>query len=177
MGAETIAPRGSCTQNHHGPWGSIFPPATWSFCSGNSLAALGVSTWNTGSQVLIADVTELENRGRAVAVRSMSVRLGNIAGPFIGALLTTAFSIRSIFLFNVVTKLVVIVITLFLIKETRPESAKPKTGETRRPVEKLGASHIFDQRFSSHFFCHLCLGHDDSRGVFRFVPSIRSGSY
>ncbi len=125
----------------------------WEFIGG-----FGVSTWNTGSQVLIADVTELENRGRAVAVRSMSVRLGNIAGPFIGALLTTAFSIRSIFLFNVVTKLVVIVITLFLIKETRPESAKPKTGETRRPVEKLGASIFLTRGFLVISFATFALG-------------------
>ena len=68
----------------------------------------------------------MENRGRAVGVRSMSVELGNIAGPFIGALLNTVFDIRSIYLFNVVTKLAVLVITFFYIKETRPEVAKPE---------------------------------------------------
>ena len=56
----------------------------------------------------------------------MSVGLGNIAGPFIGALLTTVFDIRSIFQFNVVTKLAVLMITFYFIKETRPEPAKPE---------------------------------------------------
>ncbi len=125
----------------------------WEFIGG-----FGVSTWNTGSQVLIADVTEVENRGRAVAVRSMSVRLGNIAGPFIGALLTTAFSIRSIFLFNVVTKLAVLVITLFLIKETRPEAAQRTKGESRRPVEKLGASIFLTRGFLVISFATFALG-------------------
>ena len=125
----------------------------WEFIGG-----FGVSTWNTGSQVLIADVTEVENRGRAVAVRSMSVRLGNIAGPFIGALLTTTFSIRSIFLFNVVTKLAVIVITLFLIKETRPEAAQPKKGESPPPVEKLGVSIFLTRGFLVISFATFALG-------------------
>ena len=125
----------------------------WEFIGG-----FGVSTWNTGSQVLIADVTEVENRGRAVAVRSMSVRLGNIAGPFIGALLTTTFSIRSIFLFNVVTKLAVIAITLFLIKETRPEPAQAKKGESRPPVEKLGVSIFLTRGFLVISFATFALG-------------------
>jgi MFS family permease len=125
----------------------------WEFIGG-----FGVSIWNTGSQVLIADVTEMENRGRAVAVRSMSVRLGNIAGPFIGALLTTAFDIRSIFLFNVVTKLAVIVITLFLIKETRPEPAKPETGQTRPTVEKLRVSIFMTRGFLVISFATFALG-------------------
>jgi len=108
--------------------------------------------------VLIADVTEVENRGRAVAVRTMSVRLGNIAGPFIGALLTKVFDIRSIFLFNVVTKLAVLVITFFFIKETRPEVAKPQTGQIRPNVEKLRASIFMTRGFLVISFATFALG-------------------
>ena len=125
----------------------------WEFIGG-----FGVSTWNTGSSVLIADVTEVENRGRAVAVRTMSVRLGNIAGPFIGALLTKVFDIRSIFLFNVVTKLAVLVITFFFIKETRPEVAKPQTGQIRPNVEKLRASIFMTRGFLVISFATFALG-------------------
>lgn len=138
--------------------GEYFATSYVEFLLWEFLGGFGVSTWNTGSQVLIADVTAVENRGRAVAVRSMSVRLGNIAGPFIGALLTTAFSIRSIFLFNVITKLAVLVITLFLIKETRPEAAQPKKGEPRPPVEKLGVSIFLTRGFLVISFATFALG-------------------
>ncbi len=103
----------------------------WEFIGG-----LGISVWTTGSSVLIADVTNKENRGRAVAVRTMSVRLGNIAGPFIGALLTTVFDLRFIFLFNAVTKLVVLGIVFYLIKETKPDFTEPKSTELRKGQEK-----------------------------------------
>jgi len=138
--------------------GEYFSTSYVEFLLWEFLGGFGVSTWNTGSQVLIADVTEVENRGRAVAVRSMSVRLGNIAGPFIGALLTTVYNIRSIFLFNVVTKLAVLVITLFLIKETRPEPAKPEIGQTRPTVEKLGTAIFMTRGFLVISFATFALG-------------------
>ena len=138
--------------------GEYYATSYWEFLLWEFIGGLGVSTWNTGSSVLIADVTEKVNRGRAVALRSMSVRLGNIAGPFIGALLTIFFDIRSIFLFNVVTKLAVLVITFFLIKETRPEVAEPKTGQTRPTVEKLGASMFLTRGFLVISFATFALG-------------------
>ncbi len=107
----------------------------WEFIGG-----LGISVWTTGSSVLIADVTDKTNRGRAVAVRTMSVRMGNIAGPFIGALLTGAFGLRSIFLFNAVTKFMVLIIVFYLIKETRPESESAKSVKPRGVDEKLDLS-------------------------------------
>jgi len=138
--------------------GEYFATSYGEFLLWEFIGGFGVSTWNTGSSVLIADVTEVENRGRAVAVRSMSVRLGNIAGPFIGALLTTVFNIRSIFLFNVVTKLAVLVITFFFIEETRPEVAKPETGQTRPPAEKLGTSIFLTRGFLVISFATFALG-------------------
>jgi len=107
----------------------------WEFIGG-----LGISVWTTGSSVLIADVTEKENRGRAVAVRTMSVRLGNIAGPFVGAVLTGFFTLRSIFLFNAVTKLSVLAIVIYLIKETRPEPVSPGSAGKKAVGEKFDFS-------------------------------------
>ena len=107
----------------------------WEFIGG-----LGISVWTTGSSVLIADVTDKANRGRAVAVRTMSVRMGNIAGPFLGALLTASFGLRSIFLFNAATKLMVLGIVFYLIKETRPESESVTPGKPRASEEKFGFS-------------------------------------
>jgi MFS family permease len=87
------------------------------------IGGIGVSIWGTGSSIVIADVTGEENRGRAVATRSISMRLGNVSGPLTGGLLATFFDLRSIFLFNAVTKLVVLLVLLFLVSETRPEAA------------------------------------------------------
>lgn len=55
------------------------------------------------------------------------MRLGNVSGPFIGALLASAFDLRSIFLFNAVTKLAVLLVFLFLVGETRPEAAASRS--------------------------------------------------
>lgn len=125
--------------------GEYFATSYLEFLIWEFIGGLGISVWTTGSSVLIADVTDKENRGRAVAVRTMSVRLGNIAGPFIGALLTTVFTLRSIFLFNALTKFTVLVIVFFLIKETRPEfsepqSAEPRTGHQKPATDKFDFS-------------------------------------
>ncbi len=138
--------------------GSYFSDSYVEFLIWEFIGGFGVSIWNTGSQVLIADVTEVENRGRAVAVRSMSVRLGNIAGPFVGSLLTLISDIRSIFLFNVVTKLMVLAITYTLIKETRPEASRPKKGETGAPSEKLDISIFKTRGFLVISFATFALG-------------------
>jgi len=94
------------------------------------IGGIGVSIWGTGSSIVIADVTGEENRGRAVATRSFSMRLGNVSGPLIGGLLATFFDLRSIFLFNAVTKLVVLLVLIFLVAETRPEAAAKRSGPT-----------------------------------------------
>jgi MFS family permease len=72
----------------------------------------------------MADLTTVENRGRVLAARSLSSRIGGIAGPFVAAAIGVAFGLRAIFLFNTVTKLIMLVILLRLIRETRPESAR-----------------------------------------------------
>ncbi|MBI2887114.1 MAG: MFS transporter [Chloroflexi bacterium] len=96
------------------------------------VGSIGISVWNTGASIIIADLSGAEERGRAVALRNMSMRLGMITGPFFGALLATAFDLRAIFILNGASKLVVVVILLLLIRETRPE-------ETLRAADGRGA--------------------------------------
>lgn len=110
------------------------------------IGGIGVSIWGTGSSIVIADVTGEENRGRAVATRSISMRLGNVTGPLIGGLLATFFDLRSIFLFNAVTKLIVLLVLLFLVGETRPEAAaKRAAGLSSGP--QTGFSIFFTRAF------------------------------
>jgi MFS family permease len=88
------------------------------------IGGLGVSMWITGSSILMADVTTTADRGRTMAVRSLSSRAGNITGPMVGAFLAAFFDLRAIFLFNAATKIVMILILLYLVGESRPETVE-----------------------------------------------------
>lgn len=83
---------------------------------------IGISIFSTGASIILADVSSEHQRGRAVALRGMSLRLGLVSGPFIGAVIAGLFDLRTILLFNGVTKLLVLGMFLALIRETRPEA-------------------------------------------------------
>ncbi len=89
---------------------------------------IGISIFATGASIIVADVSTEHQRGRAVALRGMSLRLGTALGPLIGAVLTGLFGLRAILLFNGITKLLVLGMVLTMVRETRPE---PVTGGQR----------------------------------------------
>ena len=91
------------------------------------LGAIGSSMWQTTSQVMIADMSSTENRGRAVALRGMSLRLGQILGPLLGGGVAAIWGLRAVFLINAASKVVVAFITWRMIKETRPETEAKRT--------------------------------------------------
>ena len=95
------------------------------------IGGFGVAMWGTGSAVLVADLSVGANRGRAVASRSAANRLGMIVGPFIGGAIAASFDLRAIFLFNGLTKLAVLLIVVFLVRETSPDA---EVGGRRRPL-------------------------------------------
>ena len=105
---------------------------------------IGISIFGTGASIIIADVSTEHQRGRAVALRGMSMRLGTAVGPFIGAVLTGLFDLRAILLFNGLTKLLVLGMVLTLVRETRPEQAagtrRPDTGLTRNDWSALAST-------------------------------------
>lgn len=92
----------------------------------------GVSMWQTTSQVVIADMSTPENRGRAVAMRNSSLRLGQIIGPVLGGVIAATWGLQEVFVVNGVSKFLVMFITLYLIGETRP------TRERRPAAERTG---------------------------------------
>lgn len=114
------------------------------------IGGLGVAVWMTGSTVLLADMSQGQNRARAVALRTMSSRLGFIAGPIIGALIATAWDLRAVFLFNAFTKALLLIIVGKLIAETRPapEVADPH-GHTAGagPSQQLSLSMFLTRPF------------------------------
>ena len=86
---------------------------------------IGVSMFNTSSNVLLSDVTTTSNRGRALALRQMSLRLGFVAGPFAAGIVAASVSLPAVFLINGASKVIIVVTVWFLVREThqRPQRA------------------------------------------------------
>ena len=90
------------------------------------IGQMGVSMWTTSTGVLVGDVTTPENRGRVMAVRTMSSRIGFVAGPAIAGALAVTLGLRYVFLFSTLTKIINLVV-MFWISESRPEEARRRT--------------------------------------------------
>ena len=106
------------------------------------ISGFGVAVWMTGSAALLADFTRVANRGRGVALRNTSMRLGILAGPVVGGAIAAAFDIRAVFIFIAVTKVFIVVVAWLLIRETRqaPASAAGATAERPGRAPRLDVS-------------------------------------
>ena len=102
------------------------------------IGQVGVAMWATSSNVLISDVTRTESRGRVLALRQMSMRLGFVAGPAVGGVCAAVFGLQSVFLLNGVSKIVIVVVVLLMVRETRPEPAAGGARATGRGGFSLG---------------------------------------
>ena len=96
-----------------------------SFFALEFIGGVGVSMWVTGASIVMADITTHENRGRAVAVRSLSMKIGGVLGPLLGAWITLAASLRMVFIFNAISKVAIHLILVYFVRETRPEAGMP----------------------------------------------------
>lgn len=117
------------------------------------IGQVGVSMWSTSTGVLVGDVTTTENRGRVMAVRTMSSRLGSVAGPAIAGALAVTLGLRYVFLFNTLTK-VINVGVMFWIPESRPKEAQVRYQEQGTMKEK---SSLFLSLFRTKTFFALAL--------------------
>ena len=95
------------------------------------IGAIGVSMWQTTSQVMVADMSTPENRGKAVAARNTSLRLGQIMGPILGGVIAAVWGLQAVFAINGVSKYIVMVVTFRLIPETRPDETVARRREER----------------------------------------------
>ncbi len=111
-------------------------PDFMTFLAMEFIGQIGVSMWNTSSNVLMADVTDMRNRGRVMAVRQMSLRVGFILGPALGGVLAVAFGLRSLFLLNAVSKVVIVLVVWLMVSETRPDRTAETSERTRRPLKE-----------------------------------------
>ena len=97
------------------------------------ISGFGVAVWMTGSAALLADFTRVTNRGRGVALRNTSMRLGILAGPVVGGAIAAAFDIRAVFIFIAVTKVFIVVVAWLLIRETQQAPASAVRATAERP--------------------------------------------
>ena len=117
------------------------------------IGQVGVSMWSTSTAILVGDVTTTENRGRVMAVRTMSSRIGSVAGPAIAGALAVTLGLRYVFLFNTLTK-VINVGVMFWISESRPEEARARQQDQGTVAEK---SSLFLSLFRTKTFFALAL--------------------
>ena len=99
------------------------------------IGGIGVATWLTGSSIIMADITRTENRGRAMAVRTLAMKVGLIAGLFVGGYIARFWGLRFIFLFGAVTKIPIHLLLAWMVKETRPSEAPAKPAEAEATAE------------------------------------------
>lgn len=130
------------------------------------LGGVGISVFNTGASVIIADVSSPQNRGRAVALRTTSLRLGQVSGPLFGTLIAVAFGLRAVFLFNAATKLLTLVMVYLMIGETQPERPPQRAD---RPKEKLDLSPFMTKGFVAVMLSTLAINMAGGGGAFQAV--------
>lgn len=99
------------------------------------IGQMGVSMWTTSTGVLVGDVTTPENRGRVMAVRTMSSRIGFVAGPAIAGALAVTLGLKYVFLFSTLTKIINLVV-MFWISESRPEEARQRSRSQEAVTDK-----------------------------------------
>jgi len=107
-----------------GSLGQYFTDSYVVFIALEFIAQGGVAIFITSASVMVSDITTRENRGRFLAVRTLSGRFGAVAGPATGGLIATLFELRHIFLFDSITKFTIVLVVLLLIRESRPAAVR-----------------------------------------------------
>ncbi len=137
------------------------------------LAGLGIGTWMTASNALMADYTEVATRGRAVALRQVSSRTGTLIGPAIAGVIAFSTDLRAVFLFIAACKVAVIIVTLLWVRDSRraarpaPERT-PSVGIRQRLNLAMFWSRAFFALVIATFSVNLVAG---GTGIFRtFFP-------
>ena len=62
-------------------FGQFYCDTYWQFFALEFIGGIGIAMWTTSSSIAMADITTLENRGRLLALRQMTTRIGNMTGP------------------------------------------------------------------------------------------------
>ncbi|MPZ50458.1 MAG: MFS transporter [Dehalococcoidia bacterium] len=147
--------------------GQFFATSYWAFFGLEFIGGIGIAMWQTSATIAMADITTVENRGRLLALRQMTSRLGNLIGPAAAALVIRAFNdeLKYVFLLNGASKVLVFFLLLYLAKETAPElnRLRHQAGEK---LEKLDLSFFLTRGFMALFITTLSLNMMGQGGAF-----------
>jgi len=99
-----------------------FAPNAIVLVAARCLQGVGGALATPGSLALISGAFEGEARGRAIGLWSGFASIAGAGGPVIGGFLAQHFSWRYVFLLNLPFALIVIVILVFRVEETRDEN-------------------------------------------------------
>ncbi len=123
------------------------------------LGGTGIAVWLTSSNALLADETEIASRGRAVALRQTSSRIGLLAGPAVAGIVASVISLPSVFLFIAINKIAVIIVTVWWIRESHIRKQISKDSEHAKSVNKRKWIPNLDLRmFANRAFLALAIG-------------------
>ncbi len=132
--------------------GQFFSESYWPFFLLEILGGTGIAVWMVSSNALMADETEIASRGRAIALRQTSSRIGLLIGPGAAGLVAATVSLSAVFLFIAAMKAAVIVVTVIWIRESHSRTARAKP-----PAERKGRR-IDLSMFRSRAFLALAIG-------------------
>ncbi|MCH7655427.1 MAG: MFS transporter [Chloroflexi bacterium] len=133
-------------------FGQFFADDYMTFLVLELIGQVGVAMWATGSNVLLSDVTTASNRGQVLALRQMSMRLGFVIGPLLGGVLAAFYGLQAVFLLNGITKVIIVLTVLFMVKETRPEPVE------QAPAGRQGRGTFSLRPFRDRAFVALAIG-------------------
>ena len=100
----------------------------WQFLAYRLLEGIGAAMWITSRQALLADILRPEERGRILSYFSSFMLIGSAAGPTVGGLVASTWSIRAPFYIYTVVSIISLILTIIFIKETNVTHAVHNTG-------------------------------------------------
>ena len=118
--------------------GDFFVDTYTQFLMLELLNGLGIAIFSTSATVLLADATRERTRGRAMSARQVSGRIGSLTGPMVAGVVAAAFGLQAVFLFVAATKIAVIAVAVFLIREVRERPPQPAADQPPAPKRDLG---------------------------------------
>ena len=149
-------------------FGQFYAETYWAFFALEFIGGIGIAMWTTSSSIAMADITTVENRGRLLALRQVTTRIGNLIGPAAAAVIIRSFNdeLRYVFLLNAASKVAVFFLLLYLAKETAPEINRRGQEVLRKASEKLDLSFFMSRAFMALFFTTLALNMMGGGGAF-----------
>lgn len=120
------------------------------------LAGAGDSLWSISRHAYIADVTQVRERGRAIAMFGGLGRLGTFTGPGVGGMIAARFGLRCPFWVFAGLAAAAFAVAALFVRETLTERREDRRGRLRgvlkghtRDLAAAGSAQVFAQMIRS----------------------------